>query len=153
MKSHLASVMILLALTGCERIDHSKAKAFYANNGTSVQKQAEIGKYSLSDQWEIYEYGLSKIEPPPVEMSEYLAQSGRPMLDYLIEKISKSGDEKSKADASFVFIHMQKERRYNICASDAYMKKIKDINSGMKDAYSASVYSEEIDKTCRKYSY
>ncbi|WKL58936.1 hypothetical protein Q1W73_08095 [Asticcacaulis sp. ZE23SCel15] len=91
-------------------------KEFYKNNPDRESKITSLEGETEYQKWRIYRYGMDKISPAPIEMAKDISTSGKPIVDEIITELEKTNREIDYTYASYVFLHVQKDRRYNICS-------------------------------------
>ena len=147
-----ASFLCIISLSACGDMLHKKESAFYAENETAIERKREIKKYSFQEQWEIYHYGWTQVDPGPVDMSGAISQSGEGMLKFIFQKLDKSSDNTDFLMAIFAFKDMQNNHFVNICGNDEYLNKIRGYTVNIQDDYDRDVYATQYSTLCKHQS-
>ena len=137
----------VLLLTSCTRPPTEPEKVFEQIHSGKAQLD-EIKKYDYETQWAIYELGMYR-EPPMLQLAEPLASEGKPMFEFLINKLSKSQEELDFIHAILIIDDMQHSKSYNVCSDVDDLITLKRFSIKIKDAGWRKSYEESIIDLCQ----
>ena len=102
----------------------AKFYEIFHERGDYGDRSAELEKYPLEQQYEIFLYGMQKVHPPDTGLASAIAKRGKPALDYVLRMVAASDKVMDYVDSMKIFGAMVRGGHYLVCDDVEAMKQI-----------------------------
>jgi|ERR1700678_4335814 hypothetical protein len=124
---------------------HKLEKEFFFNNPPATRVE-RMKQYSLGDQYRIFRYGSDKFEPPIMGLAKPIAEKGKTVIPFLLEKLRPQPDDITVRDVLTVFETMNTIRSYDVKSDRVVMDALRSSVSAMKDEGWRNVASQKLQR-------
>lgn len=97
----------------------AKFYEIFHERGDYGGRSAELEKYPLEQQYEIFLYGMQKVHPPDTGLASAIAKRGKPGLNYVLRQVATSNRDMDYVDSMEIFRSMARGRHYPVVCHDA----------------------------------
>jgi hypothetical protein len=130
-----------VVLFGCA--NHKLEREFFFKNPAATRVD-RLRQYSLEDQYRLFRYGNDKIEPPLMGLARPIAERGKTVIPFLLEKLDQNRDDLTVRDIILIFDTMAAIKSYNVKSDSLLMETLHSRVSAMKNADWKAVCSKTI---------
>ena len=121
---------------------------FFYNERNRINREVELEKYPLEQQYRIFKYGNQVIHPPQKSLARVVAKRGKPALDYVLEQVRNHQDDLDIRDSMVIFTALERGGYYSVCEDAQVMEEIKANENKIQHAGWREVYHQMLETLC-----
>jgi hypothetical protein len=92
-----------------------------------------FSNYSLEDQYKIFRYGNTRIEPPAMELADPIAKRGTSAIPFLHGQLRRAKDDLTVRDILLIFQTMARLQTYKVKSNGPLMNDVRSKVAEMKN--------------------